>query len=91
VNREQDFTDDEPELTYLKLKLRILEIEAAPYVPTRERDSLAEGIRRWKLDWADVDNRFRTRRRKKDPGTTQSMTSSMLADRKDQVPGFRIP
>ncbi|MCJ1259415.1 hypothetical protein MMC24_007252 [Lignoscripta atroalba] len=65
---EADVIDDQSELTYLKLKLRILELQALPYVPTKEKDSLAEGIQRWKLDWAEVESRFRTRRRKRDPG-----------------------
>jgi len=66
--QEEEIIDDESELTYLKLKLRILEIEAAPYIPLQEEESsLSEGIRKWKLDWAEVDNRFRMRRRKKDP------------------------
>lgn len=59
--------DDQCELSYLKLKLRIIEIQTLPYVPSREKDQLAEGIQRWKLDWADVDKRFHARRRKKRP------------------------
>jgi len=85
-NRDQDITDDESELTYLKLKLRMLEIEAAPYLLTRGQDSLAEGIRRWNLDWADVENRFRMRRRRKDPGKTHSVTSSLSVDHKENFP-----
>lgn len=57
--------DDQSELSYLKLKLRILEIQTLPYVPSKEKDQLAQGIRRWKLDWADVDRRFHARRRRK--------------------------
>ncbi|MCJ1250638.1 hypothetical protein MMC30_007866 [Trapelia coarctata] len=82
---EQDITDDESELTYLKLQLRMLEIEAAPHLSMRENDSLAEGIRRWKLDWADVDNRFRMRRRK-DLGKTHSVNSSLSVDHKSTFP-----
>ena len=86
VNREQDITDDESELTYLKLQLRMLEIEAAPYLSTREHDSLAEGIRRWKLDWADVDSRFRMRRRRKYPGKTHSVSSSLSVEHQKNLP-----
>ena len=85
ANRDQDLIDDESELTYLKLKLRILEIEAAPHVPTGEQSSLAEGIRIWKLDWADVDNRFRMRRRKRDPGRTNSVTSSISVNQREDL------
>ena len=67
VRREKDIVDDESELTYLKLQLRIIEIQTLPYVPRKNQDSLAEGIRKWKLDWADVDERYRRRRRKREP------------------------
>ncbi|MCJ1280726.1 hypothetical protein MMC26_000043 [Xylographa opegraphella] len=67
-NLEKDFADDQCELTYLKLKLRILEIQGLPYIPVNERDDLAEGIHRWKLDWADVDSRFWARKKKREPG-----------------------
>ena len=63
--REEDAADDEAELTYLKLKLRIVEIQALPYVPEKKKDMITEGIRRWKLDWADVDDRFRGRRKRR--------------------------
>lgn len=58
--------DDESELTYLKLKLRIIEIQTLPHVPRKDRDGLAAGIERWKLDWADVDKRYRKRRWKRE-------------------------
>ena len=32
--------DDEAELTYLKLKLRVLEIQASPYVLLEDQDGL---------------------------------------------------
>lgn len=54
--------DDEAELKYLKLKLRILEIRTLPYVPSGEHDGLAAGVRRWKSDWAEVHKRQRRRR-----------------------------
>ncbi|MCJ1405348.1 hypothetical protein MMC11_008575 [Xylographa trunciseda] len=75
---ETDITDDQSELTYLKLKLRILEIQGLPYIPANQRDDLAEGIDRWKLDWADVDSRFRARRKKREPGKKRNidMTAS---------------
>ena len=63
--RQKDVVDDEAELTYLKLKLRIIDIQTLPYVPKDDRDGLAVGIERWKLDWADVDERYRKRRWKR--------------------------
>ncbi|KAI4121288.1 MAG: hypothetical protein LQ338_006454 [Usnochroma carphineum] len=54
--------DDEAELNYLKLKLRILEIQTVPYVPLDDYDGLAAGIRRWKSDWAEIQRRQRRRR-----------------------------
>ena len=59
--------DDQSELTYLKLKLETLENQVVPYAPLRESNKLTQGIRRWKLDWADIENRFRLRRRKRQP------------------------
>lgn len=64
--REKDITDDESELSYLNLQLRIIEIQTLPYVPKDDRDGLAAGIQRWKLDWADVDKRCRKRRWKRE-------------------------
>ncbi|MCJ1237027.1 hypothetical protein MMC14_005011 [Varicellaria rhodocarpa] len=64
---EKDVTNDQTELTYLKLKLRILEIQTLPYVPVPEKDSLSRGIKVWKQDWADVENRFRVRWKRKGP------------------------
>ena len=64
--REKDIADDESELSYLKLQLRIIEIQTLPYVPKEDQDSLAAGIQRWKLDWADVDKRYRKRRWKRE-------------------------
>ncbi|KAI9879420.1 MAG: hypothetical protein M1830_008551 [Pleopsidium flavum] len=63
---EEDSSKDQLEFTFLKLKLRMLEIQAAPYIPKDGDDGLREGIRRWKRDWADVDQRRRARRRKKE-------------------------
>ncbi|KAI4136204.1 MAG: hypothetical protein LQ341_005786 [Variospora aurantia] len=60
-----DSMDDEAELNYLKLKLRILEIQTLPYVPTDDYDGLALGIRRWKGDWAEVHRRQKRRRWKR--------------------------
>lgn len=57
--------DDEAELKYLKLKLRILEIQALPYVPQDNYDRLAIGIRRWKADWSEVHRRQKRRRRER--------------------------
>ncbi|KAL8760887.1 MAG: hypothetical protein Q9184_002952 [Pyrenodesmia sp. 2 TL-2023] len=60
-----DLMDDEAELKYLKLKLRILEIQTLPYMPAGDFDGLAVGIQRWKSDWAEVQSRQSWRRRKR--------------------------
>lgn len=49
-------------MTYLKLQLRMIEAQALPYMPEIEEDDLSAGIQRWKLDWAEVENRHRKRR-----------------------------
>ena len=64
--RQKDVVDDEAELTYLKLKLRIIEIQTLPHVPKRDQDSLSAGIERWKLDWVNVNKRYRKRRWKRE-------------------------
>ncbi|KAL8718855.1 MAG: hypothetical protein Q9225_004063 [Loekoesia sp. 1 TL-2023] len=61
-----DLMDDEADLNYLKLKLRILEIQTLPFVPLDDYDGLAAGIQRWKSDWAEVHRRQRRRRWKRD-------------------------
>lgn len=65
-SRISDLMDDEAELKYLKLKLRILEIQTLPYMPAGDFDGLAVGIQRWKSDWAEVQSRQSWRRRKRD-------------------------
>ena len=65
LHREKDIVDDESELTYLKLQLRIIEIQTLPYWPRKDQDELGAGIERWKRDWADVDGRYRKRRWKR--------------------------
>ncbi|MCJ1381769.1 hypothetical protein MMC17_004880 [Xylographa soralifera] len=85
-NLETDIADDQCELTYLKLKLRILEIQGLPYIPINERDDLAEGIHRWKLDWADVDSRFRARKKKREPGKNRSIDMNASLERSRMSP-----
>ncbi|MCJ1472077.1 hypothetical protein MMC13_000723 [Lambiella insularis] len=80
---EADVDDDHSELTYLKLKLRILEIQGLPNVPLAERNSLAQGTQRWKLDWADVDNQFRKRRRKWEVREKGAMNACPSAEYKE--------
>ncbi|KAI9793021.1 MAG: hypothetical protein M1833_000842 [Piccolia ochrophora] len=60
---ETDLATDESELTYLKVQLKTLEVQAVNHRPEEEDAMLTEGIRRWKLDWADVDQRFYSRRK----------------------------
>ncbi|KAL8921916.1 MAG: hypothetical protein Q9208_005520 [Pyrenodesmia sp. 3 TL-2023] len=64
-SRVSDLVDDEAEMKYLKLKLRILEIQTLPYMPAGDFDGLAVGIQRWKSDWAEVQSRQSWRRRKR--------------------------
>ena len=64
LRRETESAKDQTELTFLKLNLRMLEIQAEPYILKDDNNGLQEGIRRWKLDWADVDQRRRARRKK---------------------------
>lgn len=78
--REKDIADDETELSYLKLQLRIIEIQTLPYVPKDDRDGLAAGIQRWKLDWADVDKRCRKRRWKRETEKKQAWKPDFLID-----------
>ncbi|KAI9697184.1 MAG: hypothetical protein M1836_004748 [Candelina mexicana] len=60
---ESDLEANASALTYLKLQLKVLEVQASPYIPLDDRDGLTAGIQRWKMDWADADMRFRERRR----------------------------
>ena len=40
----------------------MIEAQTLPYIPKIEEDDLYAGIQRWKLDWAEVENRHRKRR-----------------------------
>jgi hypothetical protein len=57
-----DFEENQSELSFLKLQLRALEIQGMDYIPPDE--DLSESIKNWKLDWEDVDQRTKLRRRK---------------------------
>ncbi|KAI9760243.1 MAG: hypothetical protein M4579_001756 [Chaenotheca gracillima] len=59
---EAELEADESEMTYLKLQLKALEIQALRYIPATDDEGLREGIERWKLDWADVSKRLDARR-----------------------------
>ncbi|KAI9820591.1 MAG: hypothetical protein M1827_004960 [Pycnora praestabilis] len=61
---ESTIQENRSELTYLKLELKILEIQVSPYIPRDDNDGLKAGIERWKLDWQDVNRRMKTRQRK---------------------------
>ena len=78
--RERDIVDDESELTYLKLQLRIIEVQTLPYWPRKDQDELAAGIERWKRDWADVDERYRKRRWKRQADNARQFGSDPAAE-----------
>lgn len=78
--REQDIVDDESELTYLKLQLRIIEVQTLPYWPRKDQDELAAGIERWKRDWADVDERYRKRRLRRQASNEYQLGSDLSAE-----------
>jgi hypothetical protein len=44
---------------FLKMQLRALEVQAAPYLKVATDDPLKESIERWKADWKAVDMRLR--------------------------------
>lgn len=78
--RERDIVDDESEMTYLKLQLRIIEVQTLPYWPQGDQDKLAAGIERWKRDWADVDERCRKRRWKRQADNARQFGSDPSAE-----------
>ena len=47
-------------MTYLKLQLKALEVQASETNVSQD-PGLLDGIRRWKLDWADTEARFNVR------------------------------
>lgn len=53
-----------------------------PYVPKSDHDDLALGIQRWKLDWADVDKRYRKRRWKRELDKNPGLGSSSSLEKK---------
>jgi hypothetical protein len=67
ANRDDIISTTHSELDYLKIQLKAIEIQASSYmsVNDREDDLLREGIKRWKLDWKDVDTRFKARERRR--------------------------
>ena len=74
--REKDAADDTTELMYLRFNLRMLEIQALPFVPRCERDALTEKVERWKLEWVGCDRRSRKRRRRRETDWQKSAIAS---------------
>ncbi|KAI9738500.1 MAG: hypothetical protein M1818_005397 [Claussenomyces sp. TS43310] len=62
-NLQDDHTTLLSNLSYLRIQLRALEVRGDQYIPYNADAELAESIRNWKLEWADVD--MKTRRAKK--------------------------
>jgi hypothetical protein len=44
--------------------LRALEVQGLQYIPFNADKELSESIKNWKLEWADIDQRTKARRRK---------------------------
>ncbi|KAF1991462.1 hypothetical protein K402DRAFT_368059 [Aulographum hederae CBS 113979] len=57
-----DISFDHSELLFLKLQLRAIEAQAEAVLDRSTDASLMESIERWKLDYKDVDKRFKARR-----------------------------
>ncbi|KAL9122764.1 MAG: hypothetical protein Q9187_000681 [Circinaria calcarea] len=62
---EAEIIGDQAEITYLKFKMKMLEMQAIPYIPARELNALNDRIGRWKLNWEDIEIRFRAKRRRR--------------------------
>ena len=58
MHSEAEIIGDQAEITYLKFKIRMLEMHAVPYIPMHELNALNDRIGRWKLNWEDIENRF---------------------------------
>ncbi|KAI9822796.1 MAG: hypothetical protein M1832_003029 [Thelocarpon impressellum] len=62
---KSDLSADQSELMFLKLQLKTVEVQALAYIPAEDKD-LTAGIQRWKLDWADIDQRIESRARRRE-------------------------
>jgi hypothetical protein len=61
---DADLEATQSELSFLRLQMRALEVQGMQYIPFNADEELSESIKNWKLDWADIDQRTRARRRK---------------------------
>lgn len=64
-NRDADLEASQSELTFLRLQLRALEVQCSAYIPFGADEDLSESIKNWKLEWADIDQRTKARRKKR--------------------------
>jgi hypothetical protein len=67
-NSDADLEASQSELTFLRLQLRALEVQCSAYIPFGADEELSESIKNWKLEWADIDQRTKARRRKRKGG-----------------------
>jgi hypothetical protein len=69
---------------FLKMQLRALEVQAAPYLKAAANDPLKESIERWKADWKAADMRLRSASHEDDEHKVNGDVNSMdLTDTSD--------
>ncbi|KAH0536989.1 hypothetical protein GP486_008848 [Trichoglossum hirsutum] len=61
---ESDLEASQSSHSFLKLQLKVLEVQALRYIPADDEEGLVEGFQRWKKDWADLDGRLKTRQKR---------------------------
>jgi hypothetical protein len=73
-----DIADIHSSMLLLKMQLKALEVQAAPYVDSKAGKSMRDDIERWKLEWRDVNLRLQQRRHVYRRGSSSATSSSIL-------------
>ena len=66
--RQADLSANSSELSYLRVQIQVLEIQAAPYIaesPTADK-ALTSGLKRWRREMKDAVKREKARREARD-------------------------
>jgi len=61
---EDDFGANQSELKFLRIQLQAIEAQCGEYLPLNKDEDLTQSITNWKIDWEDINQKSKARRKK---------------------------
>jgi len=78
---EEDFEANQSELRFMRIQVQAVQVQCAQYLPQNEDVELTQSIMNWKIDWEDIDQRSKARRRKFQNSASSSSSAHTTANR----------